>query len=781
MKNKLNAAFLIAGLLLSGLSFGTGHSFTWMQKSPIPGIASGVYSGCSFTINNLIYVAGGCTSGLDSNYQNLWEYDPSSDVWTQRADMPVGGTYGSSAFTINNVGYVFTGWHRTGPSSTVAISFNYKYDPSINAWDSVAAFPNLRYTAVAFELNGKGYLGTGYAPLSNDWWEYDATADSWTQKANLPGNARQAGNGFSLGGYGYVCMGGYFQQNNSDMWQYDATANSWLQKANYPDTARSSASTFVLDGKAYLMGGSNWGGDPFASIYCYDPALDQWTFVCYFPGGKRHAMITAVANNKVYMGQGSYTDQNAGTYLTANDWWECTLVDANVVSGKAFLDFNNNQTEDVGEPPVAGKFVKENTTGRFTFTRLNGTYDLAITDSGSFDVSMDTLSYFSPNPLNHLVNFTSTNQTDSFNDFAFQAANQFNDLAVSISPLGAFRPGFDASYEITYSNIGTTVISNPVLYFVLDTNVSYISSSETPLSTGADTISWSLPSLSPFQNGSLTVTVNVNQTTPIGTMVYNPVILEPTLGDINQYNNYDFWNVEVTGSFDPNDIAVSEESLLTTQFPNPPYLDYVIRFQNTGNDTAFNIDVVNALSTYLDISSFELVSSSHPVEVRYIDGYNSLGFKFNNILLVDSNMNEAMSHGYIHYRIKPVSNLVLGDQIPNSAGIYFDFNAPVLTNTAITTVVSPTAVKNVVKSTASVIAYPNPANDMLNVLVNAASPSESKIYLTDIAGRKVMIKESALTQGKNKVELNTTKLNAGAYFLTVEYGTKKDVIKVLIK
>ena len=119
-------------LLLLALIFNTpvmkAQQWTWTQKNSIP-VASGTYSAVSFSINNKIYVAGGCSSGLTSNYNNTWEYDGLSDSWTQKVNMPMNGTYGSSSFVLNNEGYVIGGWHRDNSSSSSPVSFNYKYNP----------------------------------------------------------------------------------------------------------------------------------------------------------------------------------------------------------------------------------------------------------------------------------------------------------------------------------------------------------------------------------------------------------------------------------------------------------------------------------------------------------------------------------------------------------------------------------------------------------------------------------------------------------------------------
>ena len=55
-------------------------------------------------------------------------------------------------------------------------------------------------------------------------------------------------------------------------------------------------------------------------------------------------------------------------------------------------------------------------------------------------------------------------------------------------------------------------------------------------------------------------------------------------------------------------------------------------------------------------------------------------FIFNNIQLPDSNVNEPASHGFVKFKINQRANNPLGTVIENKAGIYFDFNEAVITN-----------------------------------------------------------------------------------------------------
>jgi uncharacterized repeat protein (TIGR01451 family) len=143
---------------------------------------------------------------------------------------------------------------------------------------------------------------------------------------------------------------------------------------------------------------------------------------------------------------------------------------------------------------------------------------------------------------------------------------------------------------------------------------------------------------------------------------------------------------EIVGSYDPNDKSAQPKGVADAHFilPNTP-IEYQIRFQNTGTDTAFTVIIRDTLSDWMERTSFEPGPSSHPYQVA-MQGHGILKFTFDNIRLPDSLVNEATSHGFVRYRITPKNETPLGSVVENRAGIYFDFNAPVMTNTVFHTV-----------------------------------------------------------------------------------------------
>jgi hypothetical protein len=388
-------------------------------------------------------------------------------------------------------------------------------------------------------------------------------------------------------------------------------------------------------------------------------------------------------------------------------------------------------------------------------------------DSGSYSVAPTLINYYTVVPPTHNAVFSGINQTDSLNDFALQPAGLFNDLCVSITPMGPFRSGFTASYMVNYSNVGTTTL-NPTVIFFPDNDVSFVNATPAANSVTLDSIVWNFGPLAPFQSGQILITVNVNTGLPIGALINSGVRIEPLAGDANLQCNQSYWEVYTIGSYDPNDIVVDEDTLISTQFPNPPFLEYLIRFQNTGNDTAFTVKILNLIdTTLLDLSSFEFVTSSHPVDLTWLPWERNMQFMFNNILLPDSNANEPESHGFVRYRIQPKSNLGAGDAITNNAAIYFDFNNPILTNIAFTQIVLPTSIQEI-SSTGNLLIYPNPANSSLTIETSTLMASGSKLTVSDVAGRTLLSKTIDGNVTKHQIDISS--FSSGIYFVQIDGG-----------
>ncbi|MFA4851768.1 MAG: PKD domain-containing protein [Bacteroidales bacterium] len=230
-----------------------------------------------------------------------------------------------------------------------------------------------------------------------------------------------------------------------------------------------------------------------------------------------------------------------------------------------------------------------------------------------------------------------------------------------------------------------------------------------------------------------------------------------------------------TGSYDPNDKQVKPEGLTQTYhfIDSTDVLEYIIHFQNTGTDTAFNVMIRDTLSAYLDITTIEPGSSSHPYTLD-IFGSNILCWTFSNILLPDSNVNEPASNGFLKYKIHQMPGNTEGTVIENHAGIIFDFNEPVITNMVFNTVGN---IDSIVSNTLiiydkdiSVKVYPNPFNSTTTFEIKGINETETVTFeLYNIIGKQAQVITNIT---KNKFIISRENLPDGIYIYKISSENK---------
>ena len=251
---------------------------------------------------------------------------------------------------------------------------------------------------------------------------------------------------------------------------------------------------------------------------------------------------------------------------------------------------------------------------------------------------------------------------------------------------------------------------------------------------------------------------------------------EFSMGMITQFSPFeagDFISIdcqENIGSYDPNDKqanpkGVGEDNLLPKNTP----IDYKIRFQNTGTDTAFQVVVVDTLSDQLDAQSILPGASSHPYTFEIRE--NILAFTFEDILLPDSTSNEEASNGFVQFSINQKEDLPDGTLITNTAAIYFDFNEPIFTNEVFHIIGQPVIVS--LKEIPSqemieVSAFPNPFQESTSILLPNTQGGTFEIFNTQ--GQK--IKEKRF-QG-NLIEIQGEAFHeSGLYFIRIQTNRGK--------
>lgn len=242
----------------------------------------------------------------------------------------------------------------------------------------------------------------------------------------------------------------------------------------------------------------------------------------------------------------------------------------------------------------------------------------------------------------------------------------------------------------------------------------------------------------------------------------------------------------ILDSYDPNDKQVSPGGVGINRIVEPnTALDYTIRFQNTGNAPAYRVIIRDTLQNNFDIASLQTGVSSHQYDF-YITGTNNpiLVFDFKNINLPDSASNPAASQGFVKFKISPNSSTPLGTILENSAAIYFDFNEPIITNTAWITIdelpIGPSLVISIISN--SIISedqdyinvYPNPTDNLINIQLDLNNEL-SLMNLYDMNGR--LVRNEKLFDELNSINLEG--LSAGIYSLQIVNGKQSKVFKIV--
>ncbi len=441
------------------------------------------------------------------------------------------------------------------------------------------------------------------------------------------------------------------------------------------------------------------------------------------------------------------------------------------ISGRVILDqVDEDCVEDASSGPLEFILVALDN-GDLTFTDSSGYYEFE-TAPGTYEVSIDLNSPF----LDPLCADPITVSVPEFGDISedhnfWVTYSENQDLAVSVFS-GPVRPGFDQSIILHAHNYGGTPMDG-TLTFSHDEVQTLLSSG--PVADDYDltntTLSWDFVNLNPGVTRSFIIRLNTPPTVELGTPITYTATIGPTENDIDLANNTKIIELNVTGSFDPNDKQVSPrgegDAGHITRADST--LSYQIRFQNTGTDTAFTVVILDKIEENLDITTVRPGASSHPYRLNIIDG-NKLEFRFENILLPDSFVNEPASNGFVLFEIQTKKDLPFGSTFENTAEIYFDFNEPIITNTVINTLTAPTSLNNPFTFSISTQINPNPggAESVLFYSLEEAAVLNLGIY--DLNGKllKTLLYRERRDAGNHQQGLESVGLPQGVYLVRLE-------------
>jgi N-acetylneuraminic acid mutarotase len=257
----------------------------------------------------------------------------SQNGWTRLTDYPGSGRNVMSGFKFQAQG--FTGMGYSGSNTNSFIDF-WAYNPSNQTWTQKVNFPGgLRYNNCSFSIGKYGFISLGSNGFTsyNDLWQYDESMNTWQQKSNFPGEARYGSVAYGYGNKGYVGLGehdgpGGILDYFNDFYEYDQPSNTWSQKADFPGQARFTAFSFYVNNLFYVVAGRsedqyyNWVY--LKDMWAYNPLTNSWIQKASYPG--QASWLTGfVINQMAYIGLGYDGTNNYNDfwrYNPVNDTWQ---------------------------------------------------------------------------------------------------------------------------------------------------------------------------------------------------------------------------------------------------------------------------------------------------------------------------------------------------------------------------------------------------------------------------------------------------------------------------
>lgn len=467
----------------------------------------------------------------------------------------------------------------------------------------------------------------------------------------------------------------------------------------------------------------------------------------YFPS------MRMICPDRTYITDGDdpslfYTEIESAQYIADKMFEHCgTEFDLASIEGQVYMDENIDCVQDPNEQTNLHniKAIIEGPTGAFTrYTSDAGVFKMFASE-GDYAINVcppNDLWSVCNNPQN--VSITDLEQKESV-ALGLQIDTDCSRIEAQItSPI--LRRCFTSQVIVDYCNTGTLPAEDAFLEVELDEYMIFENSVPDPTFVNGSTLMYELGTVPVLECGRVHIFVEIACDTILGLEQCYTVNYGPIENCDNKDADSETECQEIRGAYDPNDkrafpLSGSDDYKI---LPNEE-IKYQIRFQNTGTDTAFNIVVEDVISPHLDITTFRRGASSHPYEVDIDDGRKAT-FRFDNIMLPDSNVNLAGSNGFINYYISQNSDLENGVHITNQAAIYFDFNEPIWTNVTDHEVDDGISVTFEPKEMLLFNLAPNPAVDRIDIEVSDTEWVGGTLTLLDLNGKTLLSEKISDTE-----------------------------------
>jgi len=472
---------------------------------------------------------------------------------------------------------------------------------------------------------------------------------------------------------------------------------------------------------------------------------------------------------------GIYTGGNA---ITVQDSATTILNISDGIRMIAFIDTNNNGIKDIGESNFTlGNFNYEiNNDGVVHNVASNQPlYLFESNAANSYDLSYTVNSNYalyytvSPSAFNNITVAANSGVTTYY----FPVTSlPYNNLTVHLTNHNAPpRPGFIYQNTLIFKNNGNLPVVSGTVTFTKDDLLTITSISQagtTPTATG---FTYNFSNLLAGESRSMNIFMQVPTipTVFLGNPVTNSASITAPVTDVNTADNNHTLTQIIVGSYDPNDKAESHGGqVLFSTFSANDYLTYTIQFENTGTANAVNVRVNDVLDSQLDETTVRMVIASHAYTLERVG--SNLTWKFDGIELPPSEPNSTVGHGYITFQVKPKPGYAIGDAIPNTADIFFDFNPPIVTNTQVTEFVVMLSTEKFAFDNFKY--FPNPVKNILTLSNDSAIDN---VIVTSVIGQTIM--EKSVNSLKSEIDLSA--LANGVYFVKATSQKQTKIIKII--
>ncbi|MBK7763547.1 MAG: T9SS type A sorting domain-containing protein [Bacteroidetes bacterium] len=458
------------------------------------------------------------------------------------------------------------------------------------------------------------------------------------------------------------------------------------------------------------------------------------------------------------------------------------------VSGQVYIDNNSDCNYNSGDialqsiPVSAAINFSTGSNSQSAYTGSTGAYSMQLQQSWMTNYSVSIPSNYQfifPSTACSPASYTFTSLPQTGVDFSLQCTSNVDVQSSAAAPASA-RPAIPFIVHPYVSNTGCDTASG-ILTLIKDPNTNYNASLSTNPATyvNGDTLQWNYNQLSNLSTGAYWtsffagVHLTPNTSVNIGDTLCFQVSSTILSSDVNPINNQYSFCIPVVNSYDPNakEVMPKGEGIAGNIPLNTNHLDYTIHFQNTGNAVAFNVSIIDTLDIDIEPSSLRILGASHSMSPQWL-APNVVKFNFSNIMLPDSNADEAKSHGQIRFSVNLKTGLPLGTQIKNKAHIYFDSNPAIVTNTTLNTLANPSSMQ-IFGNQSSILVYPNPATDELSIQIESMSNELGNVTFYSLNNQ--LVKQVQLLTKQTKVDIH--QLPSGIYIMKVIYGNEYKVLK----